>query len=334
MTTFEHQQAAHCESGVASALLRHVGIQLSEPMAFGLASGLSFAYIPMVKLSGLPLISYRMPPGQIVKTLSRRLGVKMHFQRFRNADDGMQELNRQLAQGRAVGLQTSVYWLPYFPPDMRFHFNAHNLIVHSHKDNVYQISDPTFEQPVEAAADDLRKARFVKGVLAPKGLMYYPTQLPKELDFRQPANKALKRSAKMMLKTPLPIIGVRGIRFVSKKIRSLQDVDDQQAKLMIGHMVRMQEEIGTGGGGFRFLHASFLQELGQRYDHQALSELSTVFTDIGDEWRRYALYCAKMIKGRMSVDYDKLADQLLLLADLEQEAFSKQLECQIKVSSR
>lgn len=37
-----HRVAAHCENGAISALLRYHGIDLSEPMIFGLASGLFF----------------------------------------------------------------------------------------------------------------------------------------------------------------------------------------------------------------------------------------------------------------------------------------------------
>ena len=77
-----------------------------------------------------------------------------------------------LAQGKVVGLQTSVYWLPYFPPEMRFHFNAHNLLVYGKEGNDYLISDPVFESPMRCAADDLNRSRFAKGVLAPKGLLY------------------------------------------------------------------------------------------------------------------------------------------------------------------
>lgn len=326
MNEFPHQQAAHCESGVISALLRHNGLVISEPMAFGLASGLSYAYIPLLKLGGMPLISYRMPPGRIVKALANNLGIDMHMQRFRNADHGQQALDAELALGRPVGLQTSVYWLPYFPPAMRFHFNAHNLIVFGRNAGNYQISDPTFEHAVAAETDALQRARFVKGVLAPKGLLYYPKNIPAEVNLAAAADRALRRTSRMMLYTPLPFIGVRGIRFVAKKVRKLGAIDEQQGKLVIGHMVRMQEEIGTGGGGFRFLHASFLQELAQLRQQADFDSLSTEFTDIGDEWRRFALYCAKMIKGRMDLDYDKLSDQLLILAEMEAQAFQRQMQ--------
>ena len=66
---FQHRQSAHCESGVMASLLSHAGLPMSEPMAFGLASGLAFAYLPIVKLSGMPLIAYRMPPKAIIKGL-------------------------------------------------------------------------------------------------------------------------------------------------------------------------------------------------------------------------------------------------------------------------
>jgi len=37
---FVHQQAAHCETGVTSALFRHQGVDISEPMVFGIGSGI------------------------------------------------------------------------------------------------------------------------------------------------------------------------------------------------------------------------------------------------------------------------------------------------------
>lgn len=102
MTRFSHQQSAHCESGVVAALLRENGVDISEPMAFGLAGAMSFAYIPIVKLGGLPLISYRMPPGHIVKQVAKRLGLTIQRETFRTPEDGMLALDQHLAQGRAV----------------------------------------------------------------------------------------------------------------------------------------------------------------------------------------------------------------------------------------
>ena len=36
----KHSQTAHCENGAAINLLRYNGLDISEPMAFGIGSGL------------------------------------------------------------------------------------------------------------------------------------------------------------------------------------------------------------------------------------------------------------------------------------------------------
>ncbi len=325
---FSHQHTAHCESGAISGLLRHQGLDISEPMAFGISGALTFAYLPMVKVSGMPMLAYRMPPGRVIKGLTSRLGISMCFERFKSPVTGMQALNHYLDQQHPVGLQTSVYWLPYFPEDMRFHFNAHNLVAYGYEgtepeNTQYFISDPTFEKPVISDYASLQKARFVKGMLAPKGLIYYPTKIPSNIDFAKAIHKAIKSNTNMMLKTPLPVIGVRGIRYVAEKIRRLGADRKNQgfAKLFIGHMVRMQEEIGTGGAGFRYLYGSFLQESSSLLENEKLHAVSTQFTDTGDEWRRFALFAAKMLKGRKELDFNVLADQLIHVAELEKQAF-------------
>ena len=64
-TDFKHFQSAHCENGVASNLLKNKGIDISEPMIFGLGSGLFFVFLPFLKVNHAPAISYRPMPGMI-----------------------------------------------------------------------------------------------------------------------------------------------------------------------------------------------------------------------------------------------------------------------------
>ena len=47
---FTHHQSAHCENGVASNLLKNNGLNISEPMVFGIGSGLFFVYLPFIKV--------------------------------------------------------------------------------------------------------------------------------------------------------------------------------------------------------------------------------------------------------------------------------------------
>lgn len=314
---FDHQQSAHCESGAISALLRHGGLPMSEPMAFGIAAGMTFAYLPFVKFGGLPLFAYRMPPGRVIGGLTRRLGIRMHSETFKSPAAGMRALDHHLATGRVVGLQASAYWLTYFPPDMRFHFNAHNLMVYGKRGDHYLISDPVIDTPVECDAKSLEKARFTRGVMAPHGRLYYPLSVPAQPNIARAITKSIRFTTGMMLHVPLPILGVRGMRTVARKIEKLDPCNTHFNKNLLGHIVRMQEEIGTGGAGFRFLYAAFLQEAAGIIDQPELLEHARELTDVGDEWRQFALNAAKMCKDRMPMDYRLLADQLRQCADSE-----------------
>lgn len=320
---FVHRQSAHCESGVVSSLLEHHGIEMSEPMALGLSSAITFAYIPLVKINGLPLITYRMPPKFILKGIQKRIGVKFKFRKFSKPAAGMQALDEALDNGQLVGLQGSVYWLPYFPEDMRFHFNAHNMLVYAKRDNHYLISDPIFEEPVVVAPDDLQRSRFAKGALAAKGLMYTVKQVPDTIDLDAAVEKSIKKSIKIMLKAPMPIVGIKGVKFLAKRIRRLDKkmAGVKKQKLWLGHMIRMQEEIGTGGAGFRFIYASFLQEAGEKLNKPKLIDAANMMTAAGDQWRQFALSVAKACKGKEAIDLNFLADELERCANLEAEVW-------------
>jgi hypothetical protein len=319
---FQHEHYAHCESGVVTSLLAHEGLSLSEPLVFGLAGGLAFAYLPFIKINGMPLLSYRMVPRAIIRGIQRRLGVRFFSRTYRDEAEAMAELDRFIAEGRPVGLQTSVYWLPYFPPEMRFQFNAHNLIVFGKENGVYLISDPVSDHVVRILPEDLQKARFARGTLAPKGYLYHPTHVPQAVDLKKTIPLAIRKTANMMLHAPL-IFGLQGVSFMADRIERIKGrKDSRYIRLFLGHVVRMQEEIGTGGGGFRFMYAAFLQQAADILQQDALREASAKMTDAGDRWRQFALACAKAIKNKEGdMDLPKIAGLLRDSAAAEKEVY-------------
>jgi hypothetical protein len=326
---FKHKQAAHCENGVVANLMTYNGFTVSEPMVFGIGSGLLFTYIPFLKVNHAPVVSYRAMPGIIFTRFATRVGIKIKREKFRNAQTAKARLDENLERNNPVGLQVGVYNLPYFPDEYRFHFNAHNMVVYGKKDGSYLISDPVMETVTSLTEKELEKVRFAKGAFAPKGHIYYPTSFPEELLLEKAIIKGIKHTCRDML-APVPIVGVKGIRQIAKLIRKWPKAKGIKiANHYLGQIVRMQEEIGTGGGGFRYIYAAFLQEAGKLLMNNQLMELSKEMTLIGDQWRDFAVEASRIYKNRsntVAVDqYDHVATLLEALANKE-EVFFKRLK--------
>jgi len=323
---FPHRQSAHCESGVTSNLLRFHGIHCSEALAFGIGEGLFFGYLPFIKLNKLPLTTFRCGVGNIFKNVNNRLGVTVKRQKFRVQSKAMDVLDKKLDEGIPVGCQTGAYWLPYFPPAFRFHFNMHNLVVIGRENDEYLISDPVFENTVRCKREDLQRARFARGALAPKGAMYYLEHVPQKPDLQPAVFEGLRSVCKTMLKTPVPFLGVRGIHFLANRLEKWpKKLGDERAALFLGQLIRMQEEIGTGGGGFRFMYAAFLQEAAELLKLEYLHTLSEQMTLVGDTWRQFASSGARVCKGRAKeIDsYRHLAEVLRKCAEKERQIYTE-----------
>ena len=323
---FVHRQSAHCETGVLSNLLSHEGLKISEAMVFGIGGGLFYGYFPFIRLNKLPLIAYRNFTGAILKRTTKRLGVRLKWEKFRSPDKAMEALDRHLEDGIPVGCRAGAYWLNYFPPRYRFHFNMHNLVAFGRNERGYLVSDPVMPEPVECPPEDLRKARFAKGPMPPKGRMYHVVHIPENPDWMKCIAAGIRDVCRTMLKAPGPFLGVKGMRYLAKKIEKWPlKMEPRRAILHLGQIIRMQEEIGTGGGGFRYIFAAFLQEAAEISEIESLSGLSDEMTSIGDQWREFALVGSRICKGRNAEaeSFSKMADILRDCAGREESLLRK-----------
>jgi hypothetical protein len=326
-TDFTHLQAAHCENGVTTNLLRSVGVnRLTEPLSFGIGSGIFFIYIPFLKINKGPAIAFRTMPGLIFKRTCKSLGIPVVRKKFSSKEQAEKVLEECIIAGRPVGCQVGVYYLTYFPKEYRFHFNAHNLIVYGRKDDQYLVSDPVMETVTTLSRYELERVRFAKGPLAPRGQLYYPKENVVVTDdrIRAAIKHGIKKSVNDMLRIPFGIAGVKGIAGTGTKIKKWRDqLGQQQAGLYLAQLVRMQEEIGTGGGGFRYIYGAFLQEAYAYLANDELLEISKTFTRAGDLWRTAAVQAAGIYKGRIGSqqDFNVMGDYLIEIAQIEQGAF-------------
>jgi hypothetical protein len=324
---FKHQQAAHCENGVTSNLLHHINIKLSEPMVFGIGSGLFFSYMPFLKLNNLPVVSFRPWPGRIFKRLTKRLDLKVQQNKFKDKAESMKALDRNLQQGIPTGCIVGVYHLSYFPQAFRFHFNAHNLVVVGKENGEYLVSDPIMPTIERLSYHDLLRVRYAKGtVFTPQGRMYSITGTSSDYNLQEAIYKGIHQVCKDMLKIPIPYFGVKGIRLLARKMRNWpKTLGERKAALYMGQVVRMLEEIGTGGAGFRFMYAAFLQEAARELDQPWLNDMSKEMTEAGDRWREFGTIAGRIFKNRAGQEdsYVAASDILLDIADREEKIYQR-----------
>lgn len=324
---FEHIQSAHCENGVIVKLLKSNGVDfINEPLAFGIGSGLFYIHVPFLKFNNGPAISFRTAPGRIFKQTCRFLNIEYDTKKFRDKIKAQKYLDDLIKENINVGCQVSVFHLSYLPVEYRFHFNAHNLVVFGKEGDKYKVSDTVMENTTEISSEELLKARFAKGFYAPKGHLYYIKNAPEMTPeiIKKAIIKGIKRNVRDMVKIPGNFAGVSGIKYTAGQIKKWRDKHGlRKSGKYLGQIVRMQEEIGTGGGGFRFIYAAFLQQAAEYFNNEKLNNASDEFTKAGDLWRTSAVKMAGVYRGKTTeqIHFNEIAEVLYEIYNVEKKAF-------------
>jgi hypothetical protein len=330
---YKHQMAAHCESGAVTSLLNNAGLDISEPLVFGISSGIFFGYFHKMKSFTFPTFIVRNKPGSIRENLAKRLGIKFHTEKFRSQNEGMQRLDELIVKNIPVAVQVDFFYMDYLPEWERVHINVHFIVVVGKKGTKYIVSDSYFPNLVEIESESLRKARFAGGSMSPKGFIFYPEYIPKTIDYKKAILKGLKKSCFYMLKIPIPFLGTKGIRRFAKKIvewpsfaRDTEHLSHEIMKINI-----LLEDQGTGGAGFRFMFATFLQQASGILQKPEFRELSKEMMEIGDGWREISLFASRIGKNR-DLGQDRLKELGAMLAGRAkaEERFFKRLKKSLK----
>ncbi|MCX6281313.1 MAG: BtrH N-terminal domain-containing protein [Bacteroidetes bacterium] len=325
--------AAHCESGSITSLLNHAGMTITEPMVFGISSGIFFGYFHKMKSFAFPTFIVRNKPGQMRKNLHKRTGVRFYSKDFRNIDSGQIALDNLVLSGIPTATQVDMFYLDYVPSWERVHINVHFLVVIGKEDDLYKVSDSYFPNVVDLPVGSMNKARFAQGSMSPKGFLFYPEFVPPSFDYEKAIRKGIKKACFNMLCIPIPFLGIKGIRLFAKKItdwpsmaRDTEHLSHEVMKINI-----LLEDQGTGGAGFRFMYATFLQQASEMINKPELKALARELMEIGDGWREFSLFAARIGKNRdLGPDKFKQMSELLYQRADKEEDFFKRLSKTIK----
>ncbi|MCG8573131.1 MAG: BtrH N-terminal domain-containing protein [Spirochaetes bacterium] len=289
---YEHLVASHCESGSVRNILKHSGFDISEPMAFGIGSGVVFAYMFFAKgPAGFPVNAIRLPMGVIVKNVSQKLDIDMYQKKFKNTQDAFKVARNTIRSGKPVTLCVDMFYMKYLPKLMQIHVPFHFIVIIGYENNTYYISDPYYQGIGELSEEELKLAWDTHALFAKDNFLAYVKNPPQNPDWKSAIKKSLSITCRNMLLGPgvnkiLPIFGVFGIRYFAKKMlewpKKYRGLQLREGMLYVPTIF---EEQGTGGGAFRLIYGAFLQEAAEILNHQGLNELADEMIDNGLMWR-------------------------------------------------
>jgi hypothetical protein len=324
---------AHCESGTLTTLLNHGGLEITEPLVFGISSGIFFGYFHKMKSFAFPTFIVRNKPGKMRTNLEKRLGVRFKTYDFKDPERGKRMLDSLLEQNIPTAAQVDFFYMDYVPSWERVHINVHFLAVIGKEENKYSISDAYFPRVVELDELSLEKGRFAGGNMSPKGFIYHLDKLPAGIDYNKAILKGIGKACFYMLKIPMPFLGIKGMRMFARKVtewpKFARDTEHLSHEIMKINI--LLEDQGTGGAGFRFMYATFLQQAAEITGKPQLKLLSEELMKIGDGWREISLFSARIGKNRDlgPEKLKQLSEMIHDRADVE-ERFFKALSQSIK----
>lgn len=307
----------HCETTTLGVLLRHEGIDLSEPMIFGLGSGLSFIYWDSKNI-GFPFIGGRVKPFELTRNLTAALGLDLQVEETTSPRKAWQHVTTAIDSGRPLGLQLDSYHLDYFTT--KVHFGGHVVALYGYDDdNAYLVDTAPQGGAVTTSLDSLARARAERG---PMTARYRAFTIRAPRDHRLPeesARPAIRACADAFVNPPIANLGHRGIEKASRLVRSWLQRSDRPGE-DLPRAALLMEKAGTGGALFRNLYRDFLAECAQWIDSDHLRTGHRLYGEAATLWTRVAGLIAAAGESGDPDHLTQAGDLLRQLARVEREA--------------
>ncbi|NOZ01884.1 MAG: BtrH N-terminal domain-containing protein [Deltaproteobacteria bacterium] len=290
---YEHKVASHCETGTLRNLVSFAGMDISEPMVFGIGSGPMFIYLFFAKgPSTLPLIGLRNRPANIFKFVGKLCGIDFRYEKFKNPGAALSRANEWIDRGVPVGVSVDMFYMKYLPIFLRVHAPSHFIVLVGRDDGAYMVSDPYNSELGRLDREDLEAAMDTHAPLARDNFLITVRGIPDGVDWKHAAKKAMKKTVKVMLMPPgirrlVPFMGIQGMKLYARKVRQWPD-RYQGVVLREGILFNAVgfEDQGTGGGAFRLMYGAFLQEAAGLFGSTELEGLAERMIEHGQDWRR------------------------------------------------
>jgi hypothetical protein len=336
--SYTHRTGEHCASTAMRNVLGHQGLELSEPMVFGLASGLGFYYFRDEGLS--PTRMFHGRTATLEADFGRNTGVPLV--ETTEPDDGRawRAVRDSIDRGLPVMISTDTFYLGYHATTS--HFPGHRCVVVGYDDAsaTALIADRKFEAYQRCSLDELRRARNARDYVLSCRNAY--ARLDGEAGLDRPLPEAirlaLRRNAREMLEPSggLPAdvpagsaglpAGIPALRTLARELPAWGSAKDWSWAARFGYQVIAKR--GSGGSFFRSIYADFLRESAPLVPELARGLPAERMDAIAARWRELAGVL------KLQSERDDCAPELFVragriageLADEEERFFGDALE--------
>ncbi len=310
----------HCETTATGSLLKQIGIEISEPMLFGIGEGLGFLFWRM-KTMDFPFIGGRIKTDILTKNICRNLNLKLEVKETSSLKKAWKNLQEPLLKGTAVGLKLDCYHLDYFTN--KIHFAGHYATAYGYDDKYVYLNDTNQQGcTVKTSIKNLELARNEKGPMSSKNLSFTIKQVEKLPDLKSVIKEAIYNNSIDYLNPPIKNLGYKGIEKTASEIKKWFH-ESKDIKNEFQSSAIIMERAGTGGALFRNIFRDFLKEAYEITEITAIKTGYQEFREHALKWTQISDLFLKIGETKNEKYLNKASEIFLELSEQEKQSMEK-----------
>lgn len=325
----------HCGSAATRNLLYHYcGLELSEPVIFGLGAGIESIFIKVEALD--PAISIFGRSIAMEADALNALGIDYREQPEFDNHKAWEDVRNEVIAGRPTMLTGDIFFLDYRNYTVRFPAHRFVLLGFDDDQKIAYVADRVDSAPQACSYEALAESRNPATGISTFNLWgkFFDTTMKNS--FEQAAVRALKTCTARMLGTDTSqtellksvtgddaviITGIDGLSEFANDLPLWHERKD--AARLASYNSQCIEKFGTGGGNFRKLYTEFLDWAARTVPDIVNSKHVSLAGESAQNWTSLAgmLQTASEDPGSPEI-WQRTSDQVLKIRDIEEKLFA------------
>ncbi len=322
---FKYFKGQHCETVTTGTLLKNIGIELSEPMLFGIGEGFGYIFWNM-KIMDFPFIGGRIKPDSLTENITRNLNLNLKVKETTSIKKAWFNVKENLDNKIPVGLKLDSYFLDYFTS--KIHFAGHYIVAYAYDEKTAYVVDTEQQGSLkQVSLKNLELARNEKGPMSSRNKSFTIRKKRKDYILEEVIITAILNNAKEYLNPPIKNIGYKGILKTSTEIKKwFKTSKDIEGDFKTTAM--LMEKAGTGGAIFRNFYRDFLKESYDILKIKNIKKSQKIFVEIANLWTEVSSLFEKTGETKNIKHINKASEILVYLS--EKEKFAVELLANIR----